>query len=360
MKNGGIIGTVTLALLAASGIQAQNTPLGVPEDGLPGWHERTTFTLINASRLDPPTYGKDYLSGSNPLTGYSARYPLVHHIDLIRAARYHSEDMMSCNDMDHNSCDGTRAGTRVRRFYDSYHSECIARGQRSPQAVVDAWLHSNHGHRDALMTRRSSHIGCGHADGRNGPWWTIDLAGGNYTHDNPIYGGTHHFAVSNKTAFWANYCTGSGNPPRSAVVYIDGKGVDLAPVLGDDDNGVYGVHLAQASSCRSYHFGFVDDKGAAWRYPEEGQYHTFGEGSCTKDYSESAPVAYRPAPLQDRKTARTSPIVILTGTRLPVTEGRRIVSLNGRTVPKGEYHSRGIVIAFPDGHTARQTTDSER
>jgi hypothetical protein len=43
--------------------------------------------------------------------------------------------------------------------------------------------------------------------------------------------------------------------------------------------------LPKAGRCRNYHFEFKDAGDGLWRYPENGELLTFGEGNCESDYT---------------------------------------------------------------------------
>jgi uncharacterized protein YkwD len=59
----------------------------------------------------------------------------------------------------------------MKSFGITYRSagENIARGQATPQAVVNAWMNSS-GHRANILNSSFTHIGVGYAE--NGRYWT--------------------------------------------------------------------------------------------------------------------------------------------------------------------------------------------
>ena len=59
----------------------------------------------------------------------------------------------------------------MKNFGISYKSaaENIAKGQKTPAAVVNAWMNSS-GHRKNILNAGFTHIGVGYADGGN--YWT--------------------------------------------------------------------------------------------------------------------------------------------------------------------------------------------
>lgn len=90
---------------------------------------------------------------------------------LSRVARYKSEDMRKNNYFSHKSPTYGSPFQMMKSFGISYRSagENIAKGQASPQAVVNAWMSSS-GHRANILNASFTHIGVGYvADGR---YWT--------------------------------------------------------------------------------------------------------------------------------------------------------------------------------------------
>jgi uncharacterized protein YkwD len=91
---------------------------------------------------------------------------------LRTAARAHSADMAARRYFSHDSLDGRSPWDRIRATgYAFPAAENIARGQRTPREVVDAWLDSP-GHRGNIMNCDLKAIGIGVRLGAGGPWWT--------------------------------------------------------------------------------------------------------------------------------------------------------------------------------------------
>lgn len=90
---------------------------------------------------------------------------------LSRVARYKSEDMKKNNYFDHQSPTYGSPFDMMRSFGISYKTagENIAKGQKSPKAVVDAWMNSK-GHRANILSSSYKEIGVGHVS--NGNIWT--------------------------------------------------------------------------------------------------------------------------------------------------------------------------------------------
>lgn len=83
---------------------------------------------------------------------------------LMRAAQLHSEDMSANHYFGHTSLDGRNFGDRVMaQGYPSPGAENIARGQNSPEVVMNSWLNSP-GHRDNLLNCSLTTMGLGLVD----------------------------------------------------------------------------------------------------------------------------------------------------------------------------------------------------
>ncbi len=90
---------------------------------------------------------------------------------LSRVARYKSMDMRDKGYFSHQSPTYGSPFDMMKSFGISYRTagENIAKGQRSPQAVVDAWMNSS-GHRANILSSSYTEIGVGHVS--QGNIWT--------------------------------------------------------------------------------------------------------------------------------------------------------------------------------------------
>ena len=96
---------------------------------------------------------------------------LKHNWELSRVARYKSQDMRDNKYFSHTSPVYGTPFQMMKSFGITYRSagENIARGQTSPQAVVNAWMNSS-GHRANILNSSFTEIGVGYvSDGR---YWT--------------------------------------------------------------------------------------------------------------------------------------------------------------------------------------------
>lgn len=102
--------------------------------------------------------------------------PVSEDAQLDKAAQGHSDDMAARNFFDHTNPDGAGPGERVTAagYRWSTYGENIARGQQTPQAVMDSWMHSP-GHRANILNCSFKNLGVGVHNGSGGPWWTQDF-----------------------------------------------------------------------------------------------------------------------------------------------------------------------------------------
>lgn len=97
--------------------------------------------------------------------------PLTENWELSRVARYKSEDMAARRYFDHTSPAYGSPFEMMRAFGINFRTagENIAYGQRTPAAVVDAWMNSS-GHRANILNASYTQIGVGYC--AKGNYWT--------------------------------------------------------------------------------------------------------------------------------------------------------------------------------------------
>ncbi len=91
--------------------------------------------------------------------------------ELCRVARYKSQDMHDKNYFSHTSPTYGSPFQMMKNFGISYRTagENIARGYKSPKAVVDGWMNSS-GHRANILNPSFTQIGVGYV--ADGNYWT--------------------------------------------------------------------------------------------------------------------------------------------------------------------------------------------
>lgn len=96
--------------------------------------------------------------------------------ELSKVARMKSQDMANKNYFSHTSPTYGSPFDMMKQFGITYKSagENIAKGQRTPQEVVNAWMNSE-GHRANILNSSFTHIGVGYVS--NGNIWTQQFIG---------------------------------------------------------------------------------------------------------------------------------------------------------------------------------------
>jgi len=128
--------------------------LSIPQlDPLVRSFEQEVIRLVNEQRVK---------NGLNPLT---------ENWQLSRVARYKSQDMVDNRYFSHTSPTYGSPFQMIRDFGISFRraGENIAYGQRTPQAVVNAWMNSS-GHRANILNASYTQIGVGYV--AEGNYWT--------------------------------------------------------------------------------------------------------------------------------------------------------------------------------------------
>ncbi len=160
---------------------------------------------------------------------------------------------------------------------------------------------SNAGHRSAIMDASLKYVGIG-VWGKGGN--LINAAPQAQTQDftaadqEPVYypnvrifSASHVFIGTGQgdnmqtMQFWANYFGTS--VPTLAEVWVAGTRIPLTCKAGWGPSGSNCVYTSDVipttGGCRLYFFSFSDAAGAT-RYPEEGAFFTYGEGSCRDNW----------------------------------------------------------------------------
>lgn len=152
--------------IGISEIKAANTHIKNPDLIYPG-------QILNISKLQDniTSFEKEVVRLVNEIRADAGLGELIYDWELSRVARYKSEDMRDNGYFSHTSPTYGSPFTMMKNFGIRYRSaaENIAKGQRTPAAVVNAWMNSS-GHRANIMNKSFTHIGVGFADGGN--LWT--------------------------------------------------------------------------------------------------------------------------------------------------------------------------------------------
>jgi len=117
------------------------------------------------------SYEKEVIRLVNEIRAKNGLGTLKEDWELSRVARYKSQDMKNNNYFSHTSPTYGSPFDMMKKFGISYRSaaENIAKGQKTPQEVVNAWMNSS-GHRANILNKSYTHIGVGYV--KSGNIWT--------------------------------------------------------------------------------------------------------------------------------------------------------------------------------------------
>ena len=93
--------------------------------------------------------------------------------EVSKVARLKSEDMANKNYFNHTSPTYGSPFEMLKKFNITYKTagENIAKGQKTAESVVNAWMNSE-GHRKNILSSSFTHIGVGYATKGSTPYWT--------------------------------------------------------------------------------------------------------------------------------------------------------------------------------------------
>lgn len=122
------------------------------------------------------TYEQEVVRLVNAERAKAGLSPLTEDWQLSRVARYKSQDMRDRGYFSHQSPTYGSPYDMMRAFGISYRTagENIAMGQRTPEAVVNAWMNSS-GHRANILSKSFTKIGVGYV--ASGNYWTQMFTG---------------------------------------------------------------------------------------------------------------------------------------------------------------------------------------
>ena len=149
-----------------SEIKSVNTHIKNPDLIYPG-------QVLNIPTKDAAatSYEQEVVRLVNEIRRNNGLKELTHDWQLSRVARYKSQDMKDNKYFAHNSPVYGTPFQMMKSFGITYKTagENIAKGQATPQAVVNAWMNSS-GHRANILNPSYTHIGVGYVAGGN--YWT--------------------------------------------------------------------------------------------------------------------------------------------------------------------------------------------
>lgn len=129
--------------------------------------------ILNIPTVDAATtnYENEVVRLVNEIRVQNGLNKLTADWELSRVARYKSQDMKDNKYFSHTSPVYGTPYQMMKSFGITYKSagENIAMGQKTPQAVVNAWMNSS-GHRKNILNSSFTRIGVGYVAGGN--YWT--------------------------------------------------------------------------------------------------------------------------------------------------------------------------------------------
>lgn len=99
--------------------------------------------------------------------------PLTIDWQVSRVAQYKSDDMANNNYFSHTSPSYGTPFQMLKSFNVKYRTagENIAKGQKTPEAVMTAWMNSE-GHRANILNPNYTHLGVGYTEKNGTTYWT--------------------------------------------------------------------------------------------------------------------------------------------------------------------------------------------
>ncbi len=143
----------------------------VTQQATPVANNTTSNSTVSSSNLTYEQQVTELVNIERQKVGMSA---LTLDSAISNVARTKSKDMATNNYFAHQSPTYGSAGDMLKQFGISWSAwgENIASGQRTPEAVVTAWMNSE-GHRANILSSNFSKIGVGYVTNSSGtPYWT--------------------------------------------------------------------------------------------------------------------------------------------------------------------------------------------
>lgn len=152
--------------IGLSEIKAANPHISNPDLIYPG-------QVLNIPQNDSSvlSYENEVIRLVNEIRAENGLKELSYNWELSRVARYKSQDMKDNRYFSHTSPVYGSPFDMMKNFGITYKSagENIARGQMSPESVVNAWMNSS-GHRANILNSSFTQIGVGYV--ADGHYWT--------------------------------------------------------------------------------------------------------------------------------------------------------------------------------------------
>lgn len=133
----------------------------------------TTTAQTNVNTTDSELMAKQVLELVNKERSKNNLSPLKLNASLSNIAQLKSEDMKNKNYFDHTSPTYGSPFDMMKQFNISYKyaGENIAKGQKTAEAVVNAWMNSE-GHRKNILNANFTDMGIGYIKSNGTTYWT--------------------------------------------------------------------------------------------------------------------------------------------------------------------------------------------
>lgn len=151
-----------------SEIISANSQFKNPNMIYPG--DKVTIPLLDN---DTKNFEQQVVNLVNQQRSKNGLLPLTMNWQVSRVARYKSQDMCDRNYFSHQSPTYGSPFDMLKQFNINYSSagENIAKGQKTPQAVMNSWMNS-HGHRQNILNKNFTQIGVGYYNKNGTTYWT--------------------------------------------------------------------------------------------------------------------------------------------------------------------------------------------
>jgi len=172
----GDIATPSTEAATASATPSKGAPTAVPTtkaaQSTPPAKPKTTGPVLSGNAA----FEAQVLAIVNTERGKAGCKPLAANSKLQTAARKHSADMAARNYFSHDTPEGVDFATRISNegYRWSGAAENIAKGQRTPDEVMKAWMNSS-GHRANILNCGLKDLGVGLAYQGKSAVWTQDF-----------------------------------------------------------------------------------------------------------------------------------------------------------------------------------------
>ncbi|MBQ9744303.1 MAG: SafA/ExsA family spore coat assembly protein [Clostridia bacterium] len=157
--------------IGLSEIKKANPQIPNPDLIYPG--QILNIPTLNSTVL---SYEMEVIHLVNDIRAEKGLKELTYNWEISRVARYKSQDMKDNKYFSHTSPVYGSPFQMMKSFGITYKTagENIARGQRTPKEVVDAWMNSS-GHRANILNSSFTQIGVGYV--ADGNYWTQMFVG---------------------------------------------------------------------------------------------------------------------------------------------------------------------------------------